>query len=147
MLGSTSTSGKEERLALIKGTFYATVPAPMDEKYRQLAQSVWGAFQRGDSAKVGRIPLETMRIISRVAQAGLFSGKQFFIQKDSKKIEDKSDPDVQPGLPFCISVIPSKALKRRMDESKEEVVNPKELDKERAEQFYLGYFFHGRSMK
>ena len=60
----------------------------MDEKYRKQALSVMEAYKRGDPGKVREMPLETMRIIARVAQAGLLSGKQFWIAKESKKITE-----------------------------------------------------------
>ena len=88
MLGSISTSGKEERLALIKGTFYAQVPDCINEIYKNHARTVMKAYQRGDRGKGREMPLETMRIIARVAQAGLLSGKQLWIDKESKKITE-----------------------------------------------------------
>ena len=125
---------------MIRGTFYAQVPGFINEMYKDHAGKVLKAYQRGDRGKGSEIPLETMRIIARVAHAGLLSGKQVWIDKASKKSSEMSESRAQPGLPFCISVIPSKALARRMFKNNDEVVNPAELLDADAENFYVNYF-------
>jgi hypothetical protein len=58
-----------------------------------------------------QVPIEIYRLVTRVAKAWPFSGRDFFVEKGTLAEQERTHPgEVFPGLPFMIPAIPAKAV-------------------------------------
>ncbi len=56
------------------------------------------------------VPIEIFSVVSRVANAGPFSGRSFHVEKGTLAAKDTTEVMPMPGLPLTISAIPAKAV-------------------------------------
>jgi hypothetical protein len=58
-----------------------------------------------------QVPIEIYRLVTRVAKAWPFSGRDFFVEKGTLAEQERTHRgEVFPGLPFMIPAIPAKAV-------------------------------------
>jgi hypothetical protein len=119
LFGARIVETPHTRLSLLRAALYLPAPRQLSDTLTSIAQRATAhASSSGGLVRVQypccnamQVPIEIYRVVTRVAKAGPFSGRDFFVEKGTLAEQERTHPgEVFPGLPFMISAIPAKAV-------------------------------------